>query len=251
MQRYRLTIEYNGSGISGWQRQDGSPSVQQYLEEALGRYCDMDRILVEGAGRTDSGVHARGMTAHVDLNRDDDPDRVIGATNHHLESKQITVTAAARVSDDFHARFSCIGRRYLYRILARRTRPALEAGLVWHVPVALDVDAMQDAANLLLGKHDFSSFRSAQCQAASPVKTLDRLDVVAVDDEIHLHVAARSFLHNQVRIFAGTLKTVGEGKWSLNDVQAALDAKDRTKGAITAPPHGLYFMEAVYPDDAG
>ncbi|MBX3498260.1 MAG: tRNA pseudouridine(38-40) synthase TruA [Alphaproteobacteria bacterium] len=250
MTRYRLTIEYDGGGFVGWQRQDNGLSVQQALEDAVFGFC-AERVHVHGAGRTDAGVHATGQVAHVDIVRPTTPDTVRDALNAHLRPAAVSVLAAEIVDDAFHARFSATGRRYLYRIVNRRAKLALDAGRAWHVGALLDAEAMRAAAQRLLGRHDFTSFRSAACQARSPVKTLDRLDVARMGEEIRLDIAARSFLHNQVRIMTGTLKLVGEGKWSADDVAAALAACDRTKGGPTAPPDGLYLAEVRYDAASG
>ncbi|MFN4282577.1 MAG: tRNA pseudouridine(38-40) synthase TruA [Alphaproteobacteria bacterium] len=245
MPRYKLTIEYDGAPFVGWQRQNNGPSVQQALEEAVEAFCQ-ERVVVHGAGRTDAGVHALAQVAHIDIARDAPPDKVRDALNFHLKPNPVAVLSAEVAPDDFHARFSAIGRAYLYRILARRAPPALERGRVWHLPFALDADAMHAAAQELVGRHDFSSFRSVECQADSPVKTLDALAVSRVGEEIHVTAKARSFLHNQVRIMVGTLKLVGEGKWSSRDVAKALAAAHRTKAGPTAPPDGLYLTQVRY-----
>lgn len=245
MPRYKLTIEYDGAPFVGWQRQDNGPSVQAALEEAAFAFCG-ERVALHGAGRTDTGVHAAGQVAHVDLAREHAAGTVQAAINFHLKPQPIVVTEAAVVPADFHARFSATARRYRYLILNRRAPPALDRGRVWHVPVALDSAAMADAAALLVGRHDFNSFRSTACQAASSLKTLDRLDVTRDGDRVALDVAARSFLHNQVRILAGTLQLVGRGQWTRHDVEQALAARDRTRAGPTAPPQGLCLMEVRY-----
>lgn len=245
MTRYKLIIEYDGGPFHGWQRQDNGASVQQSLEEAVTGFCG-ETALVEGAGRTDAGVHALGQVAHVDIEKDTDEATVRDALNFHLRGLPVTVLNAEEVNGDFHARFSARERSYLFRILDRRPPPAVDAGRVWWVPVALDAEAMHEAAQTLIGNHDFSSFRAAQCQADSPVKTLNELGVTRAGDEIHLQVRARSFLHHQVRNFAGTLKLVGEGKWSAGDVAAILAAKDRTRAGPTAPPEGLYLVKVGF-----
>lgn len=250
MTRYRLTIEYDGSGFVGWQRQDNGPSVQQALEDAVAGFCG-ERTHVQGAGRTDAGVHATGQAAHVDIVKPTSADIVRDALNAHLRPAPVSVLAVAAVDETFHARFSATGRRYLYRIVNRRAPLALDAGRAWQVGAPLDDGAMRDAASRLLGHHDFTTFRSAACQARSPFKTLDRLDVTRLGDEIRLEIAARSFLHNQVRIMTGTLKLVGEGKWSARDVADALAACDRTRGGPTAPPDGLYLAEVRYDGGSG
>lgn len=245
MPRYKLTIEYDGSGYVGWQRQETGPSVQAALEQAVLGFCQAE-TLVQCAGRTDAGVHATGQVAHFDAPRDYRTDRVRDGLNFHLRPHPIAVLAAEAVSDDFHARFSAIGRSYLYRIVNRRAPAAIEAGKVWWVPVALDAEAMQAGANHLLGQHDFTSFRASECQAKSPLKTLDQLTVTRVGEEIRIIAAARSFLHHQVRNMVGTLKLVGEGKWTPEDVKRALDARDRSAAGPTCPPDGLYLTGVRY-----
>ena len=251
MHRYRLTVEYHGGPFVGWQRQDNGDSVQGALE-AAGRALTGADAPVAGAGRTDSGVHALAMTAHIDLARPFPAHTVREALNAHLRPAPVSVLAAAAAPEGFHARFSCAGRRYLYRILDRRAPPALKAGRVWHVPRTkggrLDADAMDAAAQALVGQHDFTTFRSAHCQADSPVRTLDRIMVGRTGDEVVLEVAARSFLHNQVRSIAGTLERVGAGRRDAGFVAEALAARDRSACGPVAPAHGLYFAEAVYPD---
>jgi tRNA pseudouridine38-40 synthase len=248
--RYKLTIEYDGAPFVGWQRQDNGPSIQGAIEDAVFAFCG-ERAAVHGAGRTDTGVHALGQVAHLDLGDDKPVDTVRAAVNFHLKPHPIVVIEAEIVPDDFHARFSATQRRYRYLILNRRAPPALDRGRVWHVPVPLDTVAMADAAALLVGRHDFNSFRSAACQAASSLKTLDQLDVTREGELIRLDVAARSFLHNQVRILAGTLQLVGRGQWSRREVAEALAARDRTRAGPTAPPQGLCLMEVRYDLDAG
>ena len=245
MPRYKLTIEYDGAPFVGWQRQDNGPSIQGALEDAVFAFCS-ERVAVHGAGRTDAGVHALGQVAHFDLVAGKPADTVQAAVNFHLKPNPIVITEAEIVPDDFHARFSATARRYRYLILNRRAPPALDRGRVWHVPVPLDTAAMSDAARSLTGRHDFNSFRSAACQAASSVKTLDQLDVARDGDMIRIDVAARSFLHNQVRILVGTLQLVGRGQWSSRDVADALAACDRTRAGPTAPPHGLCLLAVSY-----
>ena len=250
MPRYALLVEYDGTPFSGWQRQVARPTVQGVLEAALGR-LETGVPSVAAAGRTDAGVHALGQVAQVDLGRDWEPFRLAEALNHHLKPHPLAVRAAARVADDWHARFSAIERCYLYRILNRRARPALLSGRVWHVARRLDVGAMRAGARHLLGRHDFTTFRAAECQADSPVRTLDRLEVEAVETahgrEIRVHVAARSFLHNQVRSFVGTLERVGAGAWAPGDVAQALAARDRAACGPVCPPWGLYLAGGGYP----
>lgn len=247
MPRYRLLIEYDGTSFVGWQRQDKGISVQGLLEKAAERLCGIHCTL-HAAGRTDAGVHASGQVAHVDLPKDYPADTVRDAINYHLKPKPVAVIAAEQVGEDFHARFSAVGRAYLYRILARRAPPALDQHRVWWVPVALDADAMAEGARRLLGHHDFTTFRASECQAKSPMKTLDVLDVSRHGDEIRVVAEARSFLHHQVRNMLGTLKLVGEGKWSPDDVSCALAAKSRAAGGPTAPAAGLVLTGVRYPD---
>jgi tRNA pseudouridine38-40 synthase len=243
--RYRLTLEYDGSPFVGWQRQDNGASVQGALEDAIEK-LSAARVTVTGAGRTDAGVHAYGQVAHFDLEKDYAPGKVRDALNHYLKPLPVVVLEAAVVDSEFHARFSATRRHYLYRILNRRSPPALEAGLVWHVSPRLDAEAMHEAAQALVGSHDFTTFRAAECQAQSPVKTLDRLDVSRRADEIHIEASARSFLHHQIRSFTGTLKLVGEGKWQPRDVARALAARDRSQCGPVAPPDGLYLTRVDY-----
>jgi len=247
--RWRLTIEYDGGPFMGWQRQDHGPSVQQSLEEALRRMTGED-TQVHAAGRTDAGVHALAMTAHVDVQRDVTPHRLREGLNALVRPRPISILDVQPVAEDWHARFSCLGRRYLYRILNRRAPAALDAGRVWHLPVPLDVNAMADGATHLIGRHDFTTFRSAQCQSDSPVKTLDRLEVANIGEEVHVTAAARSFLHHQVRSMVGCLAMVGRGQWTPDDMKKALEAKDRAALGFNAPPDGLYFVEAIYPEKA-
>ncbi len=247
MPRYKLTIEYDGGPFSGWQRQSDRPSVQQALEEAL-RKLDPEAPGIVGAGRTDAGVHALGQVAHCDLARDWEPFQLSEALNWHLKPAPVAVLAAERVADDFHARFGAVERRYLYRIAIRRAPLALDRGRAWRLGRPLDVPAMREAAGHLIGKHDFTTFRSAGCQAKSPVKTLDRLDISEADGEVRFEVVARSFLHNQVRSFVGTLERVGSGKWAPADVATALAARDRSACGPVAPPQGLYLERVVYPE---
>ena len=245
MPRYKLTIEYDGAGLAGWQRQANGVSVQQALETAIARFCG-ERVSVHGAGRTDAGVHALGQTAHLDLTRAVAPEVLRSAVNHHLRPAAISVLAAEPASEDFDARLSATCRVYLYRILNRRASPALERGRVWHVAPPLDIEAMREGARHLVGHHDFSTFRDSLCQAKSPLKTLDALDLRRIGDEIHIEARARSFLHRQVRNMTGTLKLVGLGRWHPDDVARALAARDRRAGGPTAPPEGLYLVEVRY-----
>jgi tRNA pseudouridine38-40 synthase len=244
-----MTVEYDGAAFVGWQRQDNGFAVQQALEAALNAMSG-ETVTVFGAGRTDSGVHALGQVAHFDLAYDfghkDAPGTIRDALNFHVRPHPVSVLEVSVADDEFHSRFDATGRRYLYRIANRRAPLAVDRGRCWRVGVPLDVAAMHDAAQVLVGKHDFTTFRATLCQAKSPVKTLDRLDVVRVDDEIHIHVEAQSFLHHQVRNIVGTLKWVGDGKWSRDDVVSALEARHRTAGGETAPAEGLYLVGVSY-----
>jgi tRNA pseudouridine38-40 synthase len=244
--RWTITVEYDGRPFVGWQRQANGLSVQACLEQALQRFAG-ETVTVHSAGRTDAGVHAIGMVATFDLQRPSPAETVMNALNFHLRPHPIAVLSAAIMPDDFHARFSCIGRSYLYRIINRRAPLALESGRAWQISGSLDAEAMHDAAQRLIGKHDFSSFRASLCQAQSPVKTLDGLTVVRLQEEIHIRAHARSFLHHQVRTMVGTLKLVGDGRWTADDVSAALAACSRSAAGPTAPADGLYFTEARYP----
>ena len=246
MRRILITIEYDGGPFHGWQRQVNGRTVQQVLEEAAHQLTGQE-TLVQAAGRTDAGVHASGQAAHLDVPEKFDAERVMAALNALVGQQQVSVIAAREVPADFHARFSATGRRYLYRILPRRQPPALDLGRVWHHKTALDTDAMQCAADMLIGRHDFTSFRATHCQADSPVRTLDTLDVASAGAEIHIHAAARSFLHHQVRNMVGTLALVGAGKWHPEQVAAALAACDRSAAGPTAPPEGLYLTAVSYP----
>jgi tRNA pseudouridine38-40 synthase len=247
MPRYRLIIEYDGTPFAGWQMQDGQPTVQARLAAAVQAFTG-EVVIIKGAGRTDAGVHALGQVAHIDLTRDWPPNVVREALNAHLRPEPVVVLEAAVVSDTFDARFSAVRRHYLYRILDRRPPPALDRGRVWHITQTLDAGAMHEAARALIGLHDFTTFRSGQCQAKSPVKTLDRLDVSKVGEEIHIGASARSFLHNQVRSIVGSLKHVGEGRWRVGELAKALAARDRAACGVVAPPQGLYLVRVDYPD---
>jgi tRNA pseudouridine38-40 synthase len=245
MPRYRLTLEYDGGEFVGWQRQDNGPSVQGALEDAI-ESLSAERVTVHGAGRTDAGVHALGQVAHFDLEKEFATNRIRDALNHFLKPARVAVLEAALAAADFHARFSATKRHYRYRILVRRPAPVLERGHVWHVVHELDAEAMDEAAKALVGQHDFTTFRSSECQAKSPLKTLDALDVRRDRDEIHVEASARSFLHNQVRSMVGSLKLVGEGKWRARDLADALAAKDRSRCGPVAPPDGLYLVKVDY-----
>ena len=249
MTRYRLIVEYDGRPFVGWQKQANGPSVQQAIEEAA-RGITGETVTLHAAGRTDAGVHALAMSAHVDIERPIAPGRLAAGLNAKLRPLPIAILAADRAAEDWHARFSCIGRRYLYRIVNRRAPLALDAGRAWRVPVPLDAAAMHEAAQSLVGRHDFTTFRSAHCQSESPLKTLDRLDVRREGEVVELHAAARSFLHHQVRSMVGCLELVGRGKWSADDLEAALQARDRAALGFNAPPDGLYFVEALYEGEA-
>lgn len=246
--RYKICVEYDGAPFVGWQRQNNGPSVQGALERAIKAFSG-ETSTIFGAGRTDSGVHALGQVAHFDVSRVYSEREVLGAMNHFLRPDPVAILSAEAVPDTFHARFSALARHYLYRILCRRARPVLLEGKVWHVPHPLDACAMQVAAQRLVGTHDFTTFRSSECQAKSPVKSLDRLDVRVNGDEIEIRADARSFLHRQVRSMVGTLKMAGEGKWTPDDVEAALHAADRKACGTVAPPDGLYFVSVDYPAD--
>lgn len=250
MTRFRLTVEYDGGPFVGWQRQDNGMSVQQALEEAVLKTC-AESVTAHAAGRTDAGVHATGQVVHVDVDKEFTADKLMAALNFHVRPWPVAIVAAEIVSADFHARFSATGRAYLYRIVNRRAPLTLDEGRAWLVNTALDAGAMHDAAQVLVGQHDFSTFRASLCQAQSPVKTLTRLDVRKAGEEIHIVAEARSFLHHQVRNMVGTLRLVGEGKWTKADVASALDARDRTKGGPTAPPDGLYLTGVRYDPPEG
>ncbi|MEW6435920.1 MAG: tRNA pseudouridine(38-40) synthase TruA [Pseudomonadota bacterium] len=247
MPRYKLTIEYDGAGLVGWQRQANGPSVQAAIETALTAITGAE-VRIRGAGRTDAGVHALGQVAHADLARDWRPDVLRDALNAHLRPNRIAIVTAEPVPTTFDARFSAVRRHYLYKIINRRSPLALEAGRAWLVKRKLDAEAMQAAAQVLVGRHDFSTFRDAECQAASPVRTLDRLEVVRQGEIIEIHASARSFLHHQVRSMVGSLEHVGAGKWSRADLKAALDARDRSRCGMVAPAAGLYFLAVDYPE---
>jgi len=245
MPRYKLTIEYDGAPFLGWQIQDQGPSVQGALIAAVEAFCG-ERVKVRGAGRTDTGVHALGQVAHIDLARDWPSDTVRDALTAQLRPLPIAVLAAEKVPDSFDARFSARARHYLYRIVNRRADLALERGRAWRLPRPLDAAAMAAAAQRLIGRHDFTTFRHVDCQAKSPVKTLDRLDVTRAGEEIRIDAVARSFLHSQVRSMVGALVFVGEGRWSTDDLAAARDARDRSACAPVAPPEGLYLVRVDY-----
>ncbi|MBN8531178.1 MAG: tRNA pseudouridine(38-40) synthase TruA [Alphaproteobacteria bacterium] len=246
MRRYVIVVEYLGIGLHGWQIQENGPSVQGLLESALAPLNGGVPVPVTGAGRTDAGVHATGQVAHLDMEREIEPEKLVAAINHHLKPAAVSVIGARLAPEGFHARFSATKRHYLYRIINRPARLALEEGRAWHIAEALDEAAMREGAKRLLGHHDFTSFRAAQCQSQSALKTLDQLDVEQRGDEIRFTVSARSFLHHQVRNMVGTLKLVGAGKWRPEDVSAALEARDRAAAGPTAPPDGLYLTHVEY-----
>lgn len=252
MPRYALLVEYDGRPFAGWQRQADQPSVQGAIEAALARLEPRDHTIA-AAGRTDAGVHARGQVAQCDMAKDWDPFRLSEALNHHLKPLPVAIRRAARVDDDWHARFSAVERRYLFRLLMRRAPATLESGQVWRVNHPLDADAMRAGAAHLIGLHDFTTFRSVMCQSKSPVKTLDEITIERVDGlggpEIHFRLRARSFLHNQVRSIVGTLERVGSGAWEPDRVRTALEARERSACGPVCPPHGLSLMGVGYPDD--
>lgn len=252
MPRYALRIEYHGGPFAGWQRQSGQPSVQEAVEAAL-RALESEAPGIAAAGRTDAGVHATGQVAHADLAKDWDPFRLSEALNWHLKPAPVAIVAAARVPDDFHARFSATERRYLFRLIARRAPVTHDKGLVWQVLNPLDADAMRAGAAHLIGRHDFTTFRSALCQSASPVKTLDEITIEEIPlpqgREYRFHLRARSFLHNQVRSIVGTLERVGAGAWAPDRVKDALEATDRAACGPVCPPQGLYLTGVSYPVD--
>ncbi len=245
MPRFKLTIEYDGSPFAGWQRQKNGLSVQEAIETALKALCGK-RILVSGAGRTDAGVHALGQVAHVDLAKDWPPGVLRDGLNAHLRPHPVSVLAAESVPENFDARFSAVRRHYLYRIVNRRAPLTVERGRAWLVARKLDVLAMQEAAQHLIGHHDFSTFRSSECQAANPMRTLERLGVLRAGDEIHIKASAKSFLHTQMRSIAGSLEHVGSGSWSVDDFISARDARDRRRCGVIAPPGGLYLIGVDY-----
>ena len=246
MPRYKLTIEYDGGSYQGWQWQDHGPSVQGVLEAAAAKLNKGNPVEVYGSGRTDSGVHALAQIAHMDLDYEVRPDKLRDAMNFHMVKDPVTVLDAQIMPDDWHARFNAVQRRYLYRIIDRRMKLSLDRGRLWRIPVKLNADAMHEAAQVLIGQHDFTTFRDTQCQAKSPVKTIDEITVLRAGAEIHCHFRARSFMHKQVRSIVGSLAEIGMGKWDIADMQAALDAKDRTACGPVAPPDGLYLTQVLY-----
>ncbi len=245
MTRYKLTIEYDGTHFCGWQRQQEHPSVQQTIEEAIQKFCG-ETVTLHVAGRTDAGVHARANVAHVDIAKETDANTVRDAINFHVKPHRVVIRETEAVSDEFHARFNAVARSYKYRVLNRRPPPALDIDHAWHIAKPLDVDAMQRAADLLIGHHDFSTFRAKDCQSNSPLKTMERFEISRDDENIVFFTRARSFLYHQVRNMVGTLGLVGSGQWTLDDFKTAFAAHDRTKGGPTAPPQGLVFWEVSY-----
>lgn len=250
MTRFRLTVEFDGRPFMGWQRQAHGPSVQQAIERAAFAVTG-ETVAAHAAGRTDAGVHGLGMVAHVEIARGIAPFRLMEALNAKLKPDPVAILDCEAVADDWHARFSCIGRRYRYVIVNRRAPLTLDAGLAWRIAHPLDAAAMHEAAQHLVGRHDFTTFRSVHCQSQSPLKSLDRLDVQRTGDRVTIEADARSFLHHQVRSMVGCLALVGQDKWRAADVKTALDARDRAALGLNAPPDGLYFLEAVYPDQPG
>jgi tRNA pseudouridine38-40 synthase len=246
MPRYRLTVEYDGSPFAGWQRQENGPSIQAALEAAIFRFSG-EQVTVTGAGRTDAGVHALAQSAHFDLEKEFAPETIRDAVNHYLRPDPIAVVAAQIATPGFHSRFDAVGRHYLYRIICRKAPFTLERGRAWHIRHALDAEAMHEAAQTLVGQHDFTTFRASECQAKSPVKTLDRIVVSRRADEVHVETSARSFLHHQVRSMVGSLKLVGEARWTARDLLRALEARDRARCGPVAPPEGLYLVRVDYP----
>ncbi|MBZ6076557.1 tRNA pseudouridine(38-40) synthase TruA [Microvirga puerhi] len=247
MPRYKLVVEYDGTPFTGWQHQTNGLSVQQAVEDAIARFAG-EKVRIHCAGRTDSGVHATHQVIHVDLAKEWREDTVRDATNAHLKPAPVAILSARQVPDTFHARLSAVKRHYVYRILNRRSPPALEVNRVWHVAWPIDAAVMHEAAQSLIGRHDFTTFRAAECQANSPVRTLDRLDVEQTGDEIRIFASARSFLHHQVRSMVGTLERAGAGRWTVADVREALDARDRKRCGPMAPSTGLYLIGVDYPD---
>ncbi len=247
MPRYKLLVEYDGTGLVGWQSQAGGRSVQDLIESAIEAFAGHP-VSIRGAGRTDAGVHALGQVAHVDLEKPFRADTVRDAANAHLRPHAVTIVSAVEVTDAFDARFSAIHRHYLYRVFDRRAPPALERAYLWHIRRPLDVDAMHAAAQGLVGHHDFTTFRSTECQAKSPVKTLSAFSVSRRGSEVHFEVSARSFLHNQVRSMVGSLRKVGDGSWTPRDLRLALEARDRAACGPVAPPTGLCLVRVDYPE---
>lgn len=245
MPRYKLIVEYDGGEFVGWQRQDNGVSIQESIENAVTAFC-AEKVTVHSAGRTDAGVHAVAMAAHIELEEDRPPDTIRDAVNFHLRPARIALLSVERVPDGFHARFSCKGRAYEYRIVNRRTPLVLDRGRAWRVATPLNAEVMDAAAQVFVGRHDFTTFRSSKCQSASPVKSVDKISVSRLGEDIFIRCEAKSFLHNQIRSFAGSLVEVGKGKWRMQDLRAALEAKDRSACGPVAPGEGLYFLRAEY-----
>jgi tRNA pseudouridine38-40 synthase len=245
MPRYKCTVEYDGTAFAGWQRQSGAPSVQQSIEEAIFKFCGED-VRIHTAGRTDAGVHAYALAIHFDLAKDAPPDKVMGAINFHIQPNKIAILTCEVVSEEFHARYCALKRYYVYKIINRRAPLALEDGRAWFVPTKLDVEKMRAGAAYMLGNHDFTSLRDSECQAKSPIKTLDEIRIEQNDEFIEVYVSAKSFLHHMVRNIVGTLKFVGEGKWQPEYVKEIIQARDRAKAGPTAPACGLYFIRVDY-----
>ena len=245
MNRYKLIVEYDGTGLAGWQRQADVPSVQQCIEDSIEKFTN-EKVRLHVAGRTDAGVHAYGQVAHFDMNKDMIADKIMGAINQHIKPNRIAIVKCDKVNDEFHARFSAKKRYYVYRIINRRAPLAIDSGRAWFVPIALDVEKMKEAASYLVGKHDFSSFRDSQCQSNSSVKTLDEVRIEQSGNLIEIYVSAKSFLHHMVRNITGTLKFVGEGKWKPEKMRDIIEARKRCAGGPTAPAHGLYFIKVDY-----
>ena len=243
--RYKIVIEYNGRPFVGWQRQENGLGVQGAIEAAIVKFSG-ENVVVTGSGRTDAGVHACGQIAHFDLCKAMPTEKVMAALNFHLNQFPISILEIDQVAEDFHARFSAIQRHYTYKILNRHARPTFSEGLYWHVYHPLDSQIMHEAAQILVGTHDFTTFRSVQCQSKSPVKTIDSITVEQLGDEILIHASARSFLHHQIRSITGSLKLVGSGRWTIEELKESLAAKDRTALGFNAPPEGLYFMKVDY-----
>jgi tRNA pseudouridine38-40 synthase len=246
MTRWKLTLEYEGSGFSGWQKQTNALSVQQVLEEAIEKFSS-EVVTLHVAGRTDAGVHARAQVAHFDLDRPTEGSIIRDALNFYVRPNRVVVLQVEQVADDFHARFDALGRSYRYRIINRRSPLALMSEYAWHVSRPLNIERMQEAADMLIGTHDFSTFRAQNCQANSPIRTLERLLITKQDEEVLIIAEARSFLYHQVRNMAGTLKMVGTGHITLPDFKSAFEARDRARGGVTAPPQGLCFWSVTYP----
>lgn len=242
---YRVTVEYDGRDLVGWQRQKNGPSVQQHIEEAIFAFCG-EEVRIQGAGRTDAGVHALGQVANFALASNRRPEVVMNALNFHLKPAPVAILDCTEVDEGFSARFSATRRHYLYRIINRRAPLTVEAGRAWQVKQELDADAMDKAASVLVGRHDFTTFRAAACQANSPLRTLDKLDVSRLGELIEIRTSAQSFLHNQVRAMVGSLSLVGTGQWTADDLQAALEARDRPRAGPNAPPYGLYLTQVDY-----